>query len=471
MLFNSFEFLFFFVCFVAVYYATSGRLRIIVCLLASYFFYGCWDYRFLGLILFSTVVDFYVGLKISAASNKAQARKFLLVSLVVNLGLLAVFKYFNFFVDSLITLLHTMGVTLNFSTLSIILPVGISFYTFQTLSYSIDLYRKEITEERDFFRFATYVAFFPQLVAGPIVRAKDLLPQFRKNQKFTFENLHAGLYQTLLGFFKKIVVADTVAVLVDKVFFLPENYSFLMVLLGVIFYAFQIYCDFSGYSDIAIGTARILGFTFPENFKTPYFSKGFSEFWRRWHITLSSWLRDYLYISLGGNRNGIFMTYRNLMLTMLLGGLWHGASWNFVFWGALHGSYLVIERNTKRWTSNIPLPGFFRDAISILCVFALTCFAWIFFRSVDFSTSIIIIKQLNPFSNPYLFNIQHMYWLFKGILVILLLIGIDYFHYHYDLFMKAHYSLNFRYITFIFFISSICFLGTFNGNQFIYFQF
>lgn len=471
MLFNSFDFLFFFIAFFLIYYSTHGKLRILFCLISSYYFYACWDYRFLGLILFSTVVDYFIGMKISSSSNQNIRKRYLLISLVTNLGLLAVFKYFNFFIGSFIDLFTTIGLTLNFSTLNIILPVGISFYTFQTLSYSIDLYRKEIEAEKDFTRFATYVAFFPQLVAGPIVRAKDLLPQFRSDQKFTFDNLHAGLFQTLLGLFKKIVVADTVAVIVDKVFFLPENYSVVMVTLGVVFYAFQIYCDFSGYSDIAIGIARMLGFTFPENFRTPYFSKGFSEFWRRWHITLSSWLRDYLYISLGGNRKGKWKTYRNLMLTMLLGGLWHGASWNFVFWGALHGAYLIVERNTSSLMAILPIHKFIKNVISIWTVFTLTCLAWIFFRSSDFATSMTVIKQLNPFFNPNLYSVQHLYWVLKGVIAVTLLLGVDFLHYHYNLNQKVQTSISFRYCSFLFFISSICLLGSFNGNQFIYFQF
>ncbi len=471
MLFNSFNFLYFFLSFLVLYYATKGKTRILLILVSSYFFYGCWDYRFLGLIIFSTVVDYFVGLKINDSDSQQEAKKFLLISLCTNLGLLAVFKYFNFFISSFIGLANTVGLEFNFNTLNIILPVGISFYTFQTLSYSIDLYRKNIEVEKDFMRFASYVAFFPQLVAGPIVRAKDLLPQFKEDQRFSFDNFNLGLFQVLHGLFKKIVVADTVAIIVDKVFFLPENYSFIMVSIGVIFYAFQIYCDFSGYSDIAIGTAKILGFNFPENFRTPYFSKGFSEFWRRWHISLSSWLRDYLYISLGGNRNGTVKMYRNLMLTMLLGGLWHGASWNFVLWGALHGTYLVVERKTKVIMNELPIPQFLKNSISIIFVFVLTCLAWIFFRSVDFSNSIDILHQLNPFANSNLWSVQHLYWLIKGSIVIGLLLLVDIISSYINLKSLTLGSVSFRLSIFLFFISSIFLFGTFKGGQFIYFQF
>jgi len=344
MVFNSLPFLVFIGIFFPLYFSLRGRFRLWLCLIASYIFYAWWDWRFLSLILTSTLIDYLIGLRLNRETDTTKRQWLLRLSMVMNLGFLGFFKYFNFFVESFQDILLSLGLEPDLHTLHIILPVGISFYTFQSMSYTIDVYRKEIPVERDFLRFATFIAFFPQLVAGPIVRAKELLPQFAADIKFEWNRFSFGLSQVLWGFFKKVAVADSLAPFVDQCFAAPESFSALHLSLGVFFYAFQIYCDFSGYSDIAIGLARIMGFDFPDNFRTPYFSRNFSEFWTRWHITLSSWLRDYLYIPLGGNRQGTFNTYRNLMLTMLLGGLWHGASWVFVFWGFLHGLYLVGQR-------------------------------------------------------------------------------------------------------------------------------
>ena len=475
MSFNSFEFGIFFLIFFATYYLLKGKARIILCLLASYYFYAQWDARFLSLIIFSTCVDYYIGLNMAASDDVKQRKRLLFISVFVNLGLLAVFKYFNFFIASFIDTCNAIGFQANYHTLKIILPVGISFYTFQTMSYSIDLFRKQIDVEKDFFRFATYVAFFPQLVAGPIVRAKELLPQFKKDQVFTWDNFYGGIYQFLFGLFKKVVVADTLAIVVDKVFALPENYSVFIVIIGVLFYTFQIYCDFSGYSDMAIGLARILGFKFPENFRTPYFSKNFSEFWTRWHITLSSWLRDYLYISLGGNRKGVSKTYRNLMLTMLLGGLWHGANWTFMFWGLLHGLYLIFQRwltpVVVKIGNVIKVPSILGSFGAILLTFSLTAFAWIFFRSPDWQTAFTVIRQMNPFMNEDLFGILHIIWVVKGLIALTLLILIDFVSLHKDFLKLSTTSPIFRTAVYTFFIIMISLLGTFQGNNFIYFQF
>ncbi|MEM1122301.1 MAG: MBOAT family O-acyltransferase, partial [Bacteroidota bacterium] len=344
MLFNSLAFFGFIGLFLPIYFLLKGNARLWLCLLGSYYFYGCWDYRFLSLIVISTLIDYSVGLLLENNEHQKRRKQLLVVSMMVNLGFLAFFKYCNFFVESFQDLILSMGMTPSFNTLHIILPVGISFYTFQSMSYTIDVYYRKIPVERNLVRFATFIAFFPQLVAGPIVRAKEFLPQFTMDKKFDWYRFNSGSGQMLWGFFKKLVVADSLAPFIDQCFAAPETFSSLHLLVGVFFYSFQIYCDFSGYSDIAIGLARIMGFDFPDNFKTPYFSKGFSEFWQRWHITLSSWFRDYLYIPLGGSRNGTFNTYKNTMLTNLLSGLWHGASWVFVFWGFLHGIYIIVQR-------------------------------------------------------------------------------------------------------------------------------
>ncbi len=472
MLFNSLPFLVFIALFLPAYFISRGKSRLMLCLAGSYFFYACWDYRFLSLIVLSTVIDFVLGLKISETENQRKRKHFLWISVAMNLGVLAFFKYFNFFTDSFMNLMNTMGIEASFNTLHIILPVGISFYTFQSMSYSIDLYRRKIDVESNFLRFATYIAFFPQLVAGPIVRASDLLPQFRKDHPFDWNNFTMGLGQVLVGFFKKVAVADSLALVVDQIFAGPAGFSSLNLVIGVIFYSFQIYCDFSGYSDIAIGLARMMGFHFPMNFRTPYFSKNFSEFWTRWHISLSSWLRDYLYISLGGNRKGTFMTYRNLMITMLLGGLWHGASWAFVFWGFLHGMYLVVQRLASpvvtRLEDALSIPDWLRNVYSIALVYFLTCFAWIYFRSPDFETANAIISGIVALEGTTLIN---MFWIVQGFLLIGLLLVVEVLDVKLDLPQKAERSPVFQVASYALILWGIALLGTFGESQFIYFQF
>jgi len=353
MAFNSFLFLMFFVAVVAATWLLRRRVRPrnLFLLAASYYFYACWDWRFLGLILISTIVDYSCGLALKIEPHEVgrpvirnrRRKMILLISLVTNLGLLGFFKYFNFFVDSTAALLASVGLHPNLPSLRIILPVGISFYTFQTLSYTIDLYRGLLPTERNPLNFALYVAFFPQLVAGPIERARVLLPQLAAVRPVTYERLGSGLYLILWGLFKKTVIADNVAVFADMTFASKPD-SGLFALLGVVAFTIQIYCDFSAYSDIARGSARILGFDLMLNFNLPYFCTNVGEFYRRWHISLSTWLRDYLYIPLGGSRVAQGRLYYNLMLTMVLGGLWHGASWTFVLWGTFQGVLLCVHR-------------------------------------------------------------------------------------------------------------------------------
>ncbi|MEZ6087877.1 MAG: MBOAT family O-acyltransferase [Pirellulaceae bacterium] len=318
MLFNSISFLIFFALFFTLYWLLRGRLRLLLCLTGSYFFYGWWDYRFLALLFASTIVDYCVGLGLGNEQSDRKRNGLLAISLVSNLGILATFKYFDFFADSLQHALAPLNVSLSWPTLNLVLPAGISFYTFQTLSYSIDVYRRQIEPQRDLLRFATYVCFFPQLVAGPIVRATAFMPQLSTDRRFTWSNFESGFQRALQGFFKKLVVADSIAPVADAMFVDGSGYSSLNVLIIVVLYAFQVYCDFSGYSDIAIGTARMLGFQLPENFRFPYLAISPADFWHRWHISLSTWLRDYVFIPLGGSRHGAFKTYRNLAVTMLL---------------------------------------------------------------------------------------------------------------------------------------------------------
>lgn len=475
MIFNSLPFFVFVAVFFPLYFMLKGKARLLWCLAGSYFFYGWWDWRFLSLIVTSTFLDYWIGMKLQDTEDQPSRKKLLWVSVFVNLGFLAFFKYFNFFTDSFLEMANSFGWEPGWNTLNIILPVGISFYTFQSMSYTIDVYKKKIPVESNFLRFATFIAFFPQLVAGPIVRASDFLPQFQNDKKFEWDRLTTGLAQVLWGFFKKVAIADSIAPFVDQCFASPDSFSSMHLLIGVVFYSFQIYCDFSGYSDIAIGLARIMGFDFPDNFKKPYFSQDFSEFWTRWHITLSSWLRDYLYISLGGNRHGDFKTQRNLMITMLLGGLWHGASWVFVFWGFLHGAYLIFQRLLGKPFGKLlrllKTPKFLQVGINIFIVYILTSLAWIFFRSPDFETAVRVIQGIATFENFTFASVINKFIVLKGLLLIALLLSVEIAD------EKAKFSeivkVNpmFRVASFAVLIWLISIFGAFDANSFIYFQF
>ncbi|MCC9601091.1 MBOAT family protein [Stieleria sp. JC731] len=385
-------YLFFIAVFVLVWSTRSLAVRNWVLLVASYYFYAYWDIRFCGLLILSTLVDFAAGSRIASASDARQRKRWLMLSLVVNLGSLAFFKYFNFFIESAQNLLTPWGVHVR--TLEIILPVGISFYTFQTLSYTIDIYRGKLKPCRTIVDFALYVAFFPQLVAGPIVRASELLPQLTCRPQWSSRRCYGGAQTILRGLVKKVLIADRLGEFVDVVFAGPELYSGITVWLAVIAYAGQIYYDFSGYSDIAIGLAKMLGYRFPRNFRHPYLAVGMSQFWRRWHMTLSRWLRDYVYIPLGGNRGGRSREFVNLMLTMTLGGLWHGAAWTFVLWGAWHGFALCVERHYPVRRS-IPLSMFIHWILTI----AVVLFGWVLFRSQSMSDAGEVFGQL-AFQSP-----------------------------------------------------------------------
>jgi len=405
MLFNSLDFLIFFVLVFIVYWALNSdyRKQNILLLLSSYVFYGWWDWRFLSLILFSSFVDYFIGLKIKSHTNEKLRKRFLILSLCSNLGLLAVFKYFNFFTESFANAMSVLGWQVDSVTLNIILPVGISFYTFQTLSYTIDVYRRKFEPTKNMLSFFTYVSLFPQLVAGPIERAFNLIPQIESKRIFSNSLFKAGIFQIFIGLIRKIAIADNLAVYVDSIYGNIEIHNATTLVIATIFYAFQIYFDFSGYSDIAIGTAKLLGFNFNRNFNLPYFSKSLTEFWRRWHMSLSFWLRDYLYISLGGNRKGIIITYRNLMLTMLLGGLWHGSSWNFVIWGGIHGIFLSFEK----FIFSISKSKDF-NAFGYIYTFCIVLFSWIFFRTQDLDSALIIVNKIVSldFGQPFIGNMN-----------------------------------------------------------------
>lgn len=398
MLFTSWTFIIFLVIVLAVYYCLSTRAQNIFLLLASYFFYGWWDWRFLGLLVFSSVLDYSCALGIETGRRRSA---FLLLSIVGNLSVLGLFKYYDFFVRSAVSLLETLGFHPQVPLLQLILPLGISFYTFQTMSYTIDVYRGKLSAERDFFLMALYVTYFPQLVAGPIERAGHLLGQFRAPRRVDEKKIYTGSLLLLLGFFKKLAIADVVAPEVELVFAQPEGVPWHALFEAVWLFALQIYCDFSGYSDMARGTSRLLGIELMVNFNQPYLSANITEFWRRWHISLSTWLRDYVYIPLGGNRHGTARTYRNLMLTMILGGLWHGANWTFVVWGLLHGVYLAMH---KWWMGDRPAgrpeweDGFTaRRVIGMMATFHLVLLTWVFFRASNFGDAMEILGGILTF--------------------------------------------------------------------------
>ncbi|MCK5127037.1 MAG: MBOAT family protein [candidate division Zixibacteria bacterium] len=392
MLFNSFIFAVFFPIVVGLYWILPLRAQNLMLLAASYVFYGYWDWRFLSLIAISTIVDYFTGLKIQAENDKGEKaskklkKRWLIVSMVTNLGLLGFFKYFNFFTDSMTDLLSNFGIqNPDMFYLDIILPVGISFYTFQTMSYTIDIYRGEMKPTRRFFDFALYVSFFPQLVAGPIERAKALLPRILNKRKFNKVQFYEGVHLIFWGLFKKVYVADNLAPMVDQLYTSSDPTTFHVMVATWAFYV-QVYCDFSGYSDIARGCAKCLGIELMLNFNFPLIATNPSDRWRRWHISLSTWLRDYLYIPLGGNRKGSFMNYRNLLITMFLGGLWHGAAYSYVIWGVWEGIFLIghrlmrpIFKGTEFITKYIPYR--IRHVFRVVVFFNLVCFGWIFFRS------------------------------------------------------------------------------------------
>ncbi len=474
MIFNSFPFLIFFAVFLVAYWNLAGRQRLLLCLVGSYFFYGWWNWYLLSLIVFSTVVDFLVGLSLSQTDTEPRRRLLLIVSLACNLGVLGFFKYCNFFAESLNGLASQFGWALDWPTLNIVLPVGISFYTFQSLSYTIDVYRRKIPHEPDFVRFSTFVAFFPQLVAGPIVRASEFIPQLQSDREYRWSDTVDGFGQTLLGFFKKVVIADTIAIVVDPMYDQPEGYGCLNVILLSALFAIQIYCDFSGYSDIAIGTARMLGFRLPKNFDRPFFAASITDFWRRWHITLSTWLRDYVYIPLGGNRGTRLATSRNLFLTMLIGGLWHGAAWTYVVWGAFFGILLVVEREIIRRNLIEIKSSAIQSLIQLVkpfLVFAIFAFSMIIFRSDNFGQAMTVLSRIASLEGLSASALHNRIPLIKAMALASVLMSCELlwqFGFVQRLFVKASVL---RPIVYACLIWSIALFGTFEGNAFVYFQF
>ncbi len=426
MLFNSIDFAIFLpIVFILYWFVINKNLKLqnLLIVAASYLFYGWWDWRFLSLIFFSTVVDYSVGLALKKELSNGKRKILLWISILVNLGFLGFFKYYNFFLDNFVTAFSFFGITVNASSLNIILPVGISFYTFQTLSYTFDVYKRKLVPTRDFIAFSAFVSFFPQLVAGPIERATHLLPQFYKKRTFDYNNAVDGMRQILWGLFKKIVIADNCAKYANMIFNNSSTYSGNTLLLGALFFTFQIYGDFSGYSDIAIGTSRLFGFNLMRNFAYPYFSRDIAEFWRHWHISLSTWFRDYLYIPLGGSRGGVRMKVRNTFIIFIVSGFWHGANWTFIIWGALNAIYflpLLLTRKNRNNMGIIAKGKYFpslKEIFSILITFTLTVIAWIFFRAQNLNHALCYLSTI--FSKS-LFSIPHFSGMGRALITIIL---------------------------------------------------
>ena len=478
MLFNSLNFAIFFpIVFLLYWFVTNKSLKFqnILLLVSSYFFYACWDWRFLFLLVFSTLLDYFTGIKMADAQNKTVKKFWFWLSISINLGFLGIFKYYNFFAESFADAILNLGIQVNPLTLNVILPVGISFYTFHGLSYVIDIYKDRIKAEKNFIDYSVFVSFFPLLVAGPIERATHLLPQIQKKREFDYSKAVDGLRQILWGLFKKIVIADQCAQHANLIFNDSANYSGSTLVIGALMFTFQIYCDFSGYSDIALGTARLFGIDLLRNFAFPYFSRDIAEFWRRWHISLSTWFRDYLYIPLGGSKGGMWMKVRNTFIIFLVSGFWHGANWTFIIWGLLNALYIMpsILLNTNRTNIDIVAKGklfpTFKEAVMILVTFSLTVFAWIFFRAENLHHAWSYISGI--FTNRIdvaPIEIKNILYILIAFFILIEWIGRQ------EQFAIAKIGLKWkaplRYLFYVVLIVSLFWFGG-NDQQFIYFNF
>ncbi len=478
MLFNSIDFAIFLpIVFMLYWFVTNRSLRMqnVLLLVASYFFYACWDWRFMFLLLFSTLLDYYTGLKMQDAKRISMRKFWFWLSVTVNLGFLGVFKYYNFFATSFAEALAHFGFHVDPWTLNIILPVGISFYTFHGLSYVIDIYKERIHAEKNFVDYAVFVSFFPLLVAGPIERATHLLPQIKKARTFDYSKAVDGLRQILWGLFKKIVIADNCAEYANLIFNHSTDYSGSTLLIGALLFTFQIYGDFSGYSDIALGTARLFGIDLLRNFAFPYFSRDIAEFWRRWHISLSSWFKDYLYIPLGGSQGGNWMRVRNTFIIFVVSGFWHGANWTFIVWGALNALFIMpsIWMKTNRKNMEIVAQGrlwpSWTELWQIVLTFTLTVFAWIFFRAENVTHAVDFIASIFSKSLFTLPEIRPMYLL----VLIFLFVVIEWLGRH-EQYALQKFGLKWKSVVrYSFYYSLIIAIIWFAGKeqQFIYFQF
>ncbi len=482
MLFNSLGFaLFFPVVFFLYWFVARNNLKAqnFILLVSSYFFYACWDYRFLFLLVFSTFLDYYTGIKIHEAGSRASKRLWLLISVVVNLGFLGFFKYYNFFVGSFAEVMNSVGFKPDIWTLNIILPVGISFYTFHGMSYVFDIYNNKVVPRKNFVNYSVFVSYFPLLVAGPIERATHLLPQVESPRHFDYSKAVDGMRQILWGFFKKIVIADNCATYVNMIFDNYQDQTGSTLVLGALFFAFQIYGDFSGYSDIALGTSRLLGIELLRNFAYPYFSRDIAEFWRRWHISLSSWFRDYLYIPLGGSKGGLWRNVRNTFIIFLVSGFWHGANWTFIAWGALNAIYFLPLLLLKRNRSNLDMVAqgrifpSLRDAAGMVLTFTLTVFAWIFFRAESVADALAYIgKIISPtlLSIPDVISTETI----PLMICLVLFMAIEWLQRDKKHALQIDGIFTYRVVRWNFYILLtflIYYVGNFGHHAFIYFQF
>lgn len=482
MLFNSIDFAIFLpIVFILYWFFANKKLKLqnFLVVVASYVFYGWWDWRFLSLIIFSTLVDYSVGRKLKKEDNPIIRKLLLWTSISVNIGFLGFFKYYNFFLENFITAFSFFGAEISASSLNIILPVGISFYTFQTLSYTIDVYRKKLKPTKDFIAFAAFVSFFPQLVAGPIERATNLLPQFTKRRVFNNAEAVDGLRQILWGLFKKIVIADNCAVLANQIFNNSADLNGSTLLIGALFFTIQIYGDFSGYSDIALGTAKLFGFNLMRNFAFPYFSRDIAEFWRRWHISLSTWFRDYLYIPLGGSRGGTAIKIRNIFVIFLISGFWHGANWTFLIWGFLNACYFLPLMLTNKNRKNMDtiaqgrvLPSL-KEFSQMTLTFGLVVLGWIFFRAESLNHALIYISGIfspSLFEPPHLANMNKAVevMILTGLFVLIEWLGRENKYAIENLGLKWRRPL--RWIAYYLIIMSLFFFAG-RQQEFIYFQF
>jgi D-alanyl-lipoteichoic acid acyltransferase DltB (MBOAT superfamily) len=478
MLFNSIEFFIFFIIVATIYFfSPKVKFRIFFLLVASYFFYMQWNWKYIFLIVALTLVNFYAAMIIGKSDDQRKRKLSLIIAIVSSLGVLFFFKYFNFFNDTLGDTLGLMDIEYKFDVLDVLLPVGISFYTFQTLSYTIDVYKNKYSYASSLTRFSLYVSFFPQLVAGPIERAGHLLNQFKQKQKFDIDRVVDGSKLILWGLFKKVVIAEQLAIYVDTVYANPEAHSSSTLIMATIFFAFQIYLDFSAYSDMAIGMAKILGYDLMRNFRLPYLAVSITDFWKRWHLSLTTWFTDYVYIPLGGNRVGLPRWLLNIFIVFLISGLWHGAAWTFIIWGLLHGFYYLVQILWGNFYSKYSflnfIPKFISTPFKILLTFTTVCIGWIFFRAQNVGDAFIILERIFTATDAPLYMGASHVQTYLGILLIIVFYIIQILqHYGYVTlyFSKSKFPLPIRWMSYFAMILGLALLGI-SDTAFIYFQF
>lgn len=476
MIFNSFHFVLFFLIITSLYFSIPYSKRWILLLVSSSYFYMAFVPIYILILGFTILIDYFAGIYIEKAQGKKR-KVFLIISLITNVGVLAIFKYYNFVNENFSFLMQSFGLKNTIPYISILLPIGLSFHTFQAMSYTIEVYRGNQKAEKHFGIYSLYVMFYPQLVAGPIERPQNLLHQFREKHDFEYKRVTEGLKLMLWGFFIKLVIADRLAIYVNTVYNNPEQHNGMTFILATIFFAFQIYCDFSGYSLIAIGSAKVMGFDLMKNFNRPYLARSISEFWKRWHISLSTWFKDYLYISIGGNKVSVSRWYFNLLFVFIISGLWHGANWTYIIWGALNGFYLVFAIISEKIRTKInnyirikKTPLLYKLS-QILLTFFLVCFSWIFFRANNVTDAFIIIKKMATFNGPvFMKNPSMLIYSFLSIFLLLVVeFKKEFYKGDFSFFSNNNYII--RNLSYAMLIIIILLFGVFDGGQFIYFQF